>query len=140
MKTITTLGLAALIGLSACSSKKIDNSPIEFGRGRPRQAFRLTSYNNKDYMFDGSTNHLAGYDLNGDRIVDEALIVNIDRYDGMGFLYVENLGYSVSRNKWKHLLADDVRSENAYLITPNTRTMTQQERDSFTEMLRYQSR
>ena len=137
MKTITTLGLAALIGLSACSSKKIDNSPIELGRGRPVNSFMLTNYGERNHVFE-RTRTIAGYDLNGDHIVDEALIVNTNRLESMGWFDAERLGYFGSKNTWKHLIADNVKPNDAWLVTNNTRTMTQQERDSFTEMLRYQ--
>lgn len=137
MKTITKLGLAALIGLSACSSKKINNSLIEIGRGRPVYSCKITNYGQRDRMFE-ATRSIVGYDLDGDKIVDEALVVDSNRLDNLGFLYIERLGLDVDRNTWEHLLADNVRNEDGWLVTPNTRTMTQQERDSLTEMLRYQ--
>ncbi len=135
-KTITTLGLVALIGLSACSSNKIDTSPIEIGRGRPVYSCRITNYVERDHMFEARRT-VTGYDLNGDNVVDEALIVDNNRLDGMGLFYVQSLGFS-SRKQWKHLLADGVKPNDAWLVTENTRTMTQQERDGLTEMLRYQ--
>ena len=73
-------------------------------------------------------NKLFIYDLDGDRIADEALIT-------YGWTPVSPVVGRTPTNRWKHLVAEGLPYEKQRMHTDNTRTMTAEERETLSGVL-----
>lgn len=121
-KILLSLGLASW--LAGCSRDESQYSPID----RAPDAYKNSwiELKNRD-----TADTVVAIDLDKDGSIDEALQLHGVTFGNvMGPALADQLG-DIKKQQWIHLIADGYQGK-AVLTTPNTRTMTAEERANLT--------
>lgn len=120
-KIAMSLGLVAL--LSGCSRDESIYSPITKNVShKPKSYIELANYQKGDQV--------VALDLDGDGAIDEALKLHGITFENIGLALGEPLP-GIKKEHWVHLVAKDYEGKT-FFDTPNTRTMTAEERAGLT--------